>query len=54
MIGQFVVIEGPDKGKSYQVEPGKAFLIGRGQNSDTKLTDPSVSGFGQYRNRKPT
>jgi serine/threonine protein kinase len=43
MIGQFVVVEGPDKGKSYPLEPGKAFLIGRGQNSDTKLTDPSVS-----------
>ena len=43
MIGQFVVVEGPDKGKSYPVEAGKAILIGRGQNSDTKLTDPSVS-----------
>ena len=40
MIGQFVVVEGPDKGKSYPVEPGKAILIGRGQNLDTKLTDP--------------
>ena len=43
MIGQFVVVEGPDKGKSYPVEAGKPILIGRGQNSDTKLTDPSVS-----------
>ncbi len=43
MIGQFLVVEGPDKGKSYPVESGKPILIGRGQNSDTKLTDPSVS-----------
>ena len=43
MVGQFLVVEGPDKGKSYPVEAGKAMLIGRGQNSDTKLTDPSVS-----------
>jgi len=43
MIGQFLVVEGPDKGKSYPVEAGKPILIGRGQNSDTKLTDPSVS-----------
>ena len=31
MIGQFVVVEGPDKGKSYPVEAGTAMLIGRGQ-----------------------
>jgi hypothetical protein len=26
MIGQFVVVEGPDKGKSYPVEAGKPAL----------------------------
>jgi pSer/pThr/pTyr-binding forkhead associated (FHA) protein len=43
MIGQFFVVEGPDKGTSSPVDSGKPVLIGRGQNSDTKPTGPSVS-----------
>jgi hypothetical protein len=37
------VIAGPDQGKSFVVPTGKLQLIGRGQETDTKLSDPSVS-----------
>jgi len=43
MIGKLSVVDGPDKGRAFTVKPGKPLLIGRGQNTDTKLTDLGVS-----------
>ena len=43
MLGKLVVIAGPDKDRSFPIEEGKSFQIGRGQNTETKLTDPQVS-----------
>ncbi len=37
------VIGGPDQGKSFPVEPGQTLVIGRGQQTETRLLDPSVS-----------
>lgn len=37
------VIAGPDQGRSFVVSTGKRHLIGRGQETDTKFRDPSVS-----------
>lgn len=39
------VIAGPDQGRSFVVGTGKRHLIGRGQETDTKFSDPSVSRF---------
>lgn len=43
MLGQLVVTAGPDKDSSFALEEGQSFVIGRGQESDTKLKDPQVS-----------
>lgn len=37
------VTAGPDQGRSFVVPTGKQHLIGRGQETDTQLCDPSVS-----------
>src|ERR1700677_2954015 len=43
MPSQFVILSGPDKGRTYPLIPGSPFIIGRGQPSHTKLVDPQVS-----------
>lgn len=37
------VIAGPDQGRSFVIPTGKLHLIGRGQETNTQLRDPSVS-----------
>ncbi len=37
------VIGGPDKGRSFTLTSGKKLLVGRGEASDTRINDPSVS-----------
>jgi serine/threonine protein kinase len=43
MLGQLVVIEGPDSGRKFPLSEGQTIQIGRGQATDTKLRDPRVS-----------
>ncbi len=43
MLGQLLVIAGPDQGRSFNLEEGKSLLVGRGRNTETKLKDPQVS-----------
>ncbi len=43
MRGQFVVIAGPDQGRVFSLAEGQTFVLGRGQNTDSRLKDPSVS-----------
>lgn len=40
---QLFVVAGPDVGKKFVLENGQTLLIGRGQNSDTKINDPYMS-----------
>jgi serine/threonine protein kinase len=37
------IVGGPDRGRLFQLEPGKLLVVGRGQQSDTRINDPSVS-----------
>jgi pSer/pThr/pTyr-binding forkhead associated (FHA) protein len=43
MPGQLLVVAGPDQGRSFPLEEGQTLVIGRGLNTETKLTDPRVS-----------
>jgi serine/threonine protein kinase len=43
MPGKLSVISGPDRGRSFEVEDDKKFVIGRGEATATKLKDPTVS-----------
>jgi serine/threonine protein kinase len=43
MIGQLVIIAGPDQGKTFTLTEGKSLVIGRGQSTETRLRDPYVS-----------
>jgi serine/threonine protein kinase len=43
MLGQLVVVAGPDEGITFTLEGGQPLLVGRGQNTGTKLKDPKVS-----------
>jgi hypothetical protein len=43
MAIQLVVIEGPDKGQAFSLEPGAAFVIGRGRTARVRLNDVHVS-----------
>lgn len=43
MQRQLIVIAGPDKGRSFPLEDGQTLVIGRGQASQTQLSDPRVS-----------
>jgi serine/threonine protein kinase len=43
MIGQLVVIAGPDQGRTFTVTEGQTLVIGRGQTTETRLRDPYVS-----------
>ncbi len=40
---QLIVNSGPDKGLTVSLENGKTLLIGRGQDANPRLNDPSVS-----------
>ena len=40
---QILVIEGPDKGRCFEVDDGARLTIGRGEKSHTKLDDAAVS-----------
>ena len=37
------VVGGPQKGGSFEISDGETLVIGRGQQSDTKIEDPSIS-----------
>src|SRR5262245_5708733 len=37
------VLVGPDKGRSFALEPAATTQVGRGSTTATRLTDPSVS-----------
>jgi serine/threonine protein kinase len=43
MIGQLVVIAGPDQGRTFTLTEGQSVVIGRGQTTETRLRDPYVS-----------
>jgi serine/threonine protein kinase len=43
MNGQLQVTAGPDQGRVFELQEGKALLVGRGQNTETRLKDPQVS-----------
>jgi serine/threonine protein kinase len=43
MLGQLVVIAGPDQGRIFALQEGQPFPIGRGQDTATRLKDPQVS-----------
>jgi serine/threonine protein kinase len=38
-----VIIGGPDRGRSFQIEEGQTLVVGRSQTSDTQINDPRVS-----------
>ena len=37
------VIAGPDRGRVFDINKGQTLVVGRGEQSDTKINDPSVS-----------
>jgi serine/threonine protein kinase len=37
------VIAGPDAGRSFSLDPGQTIVVGRGEQSEARLGDPSVS-----------
>lgn len=43
MSQKLIIIEGPDAGKSFPLKEGQTLLIGRGQSSHTRLSDPRLS-----------
>jgi len=43
MQRQLIIIAGPEKGRSFQLEDGQTLTIGRGEASDTKINDPRMS-----------
>ena len=40
---RLTVIAGPDAGRTFELESGQELLVGRGDKSDLRLGDPSVS-----------
>ena len=40
---QLKIISGPDKGRTFDLKPGEKMVVGRGEKSDTRINDPSVS-----------
>lgn len=40
---QLKIISGPDKGRTFDLKPGEKMVVGRGDKSDTRINDPSVS-----------
>ena len=43
MHRQLIISAGPEKARTFSLEDGQALLIGRVQQSDTKITDPHMS-----------
>jgi serine/threonine protein kinase len=43
MFGSLIVVAGPDQGRTFKVEEGQTLVVGRGQNTETRLRDPHVS-----------
>src|SRR6516162_5089338 len=43
MRGQLVVIAGPDLGRSFSLVDGQTLVLGRGQNTESRLKDPAIS-----------
>jgi serine/threonine protein kinase len=43
MSAMLLVVSGPDKGRSFPLQPGQTLQVGRSQATTTKLTDPTVS-----------
>ena len=43
MKHQLVIVAGPEKGRTFELDDGQTLAIGRGQASDTKINDPSMS-----------
>lgn len=43
MPGQLTVIDGPDAGRTFPLQDGQKVVIGRGLNTEARLTDPRVS-----------
>jgi anti-anti-sigma factor len=43
MRGQLLVIAGPDQGRTFFLDEGQTALVGRGLNTEARLTDPQVS-----------
>jgi pSer/pThr/pTyr-binding forkhead associated (FHA) protein len=43
MTRKLLVIAGPDKGRTFELKPGEALLLGRSQATQTRLTDPRIS-----------
>ena len=43
MLGQLLVIAGPDQGRVFPLQEGKSLSVGRGQNTETRLKDPQLS-----------
>ncbi len=43
MLGQLIVVAGPEQGQKFDLEEGLTLKLGRGQESDSKFTDPHVS-----------
>lgn len=43
MLGQLVVIAGPDQGQTFELDEGVTLTLGRGQQTDSKFKDPQVS-----------
>ena len=43
MLGQLVVIAGPDQGRNFALPDDQTLVIGRGEKTETKLKDPQVS-----------
>ena len=43
MRARLVVVAGPDQGREFPLEEGVTLLVGRGQDTGTKLTDPQAS-----------
>ena len=43
MLGQLVVVAGPDQGKVFSVQNGQTLTLGRGQASESRIEDPHMS-----------
>jgi hypothetical protein len=43
MTMQLVVVAGPDKGRTFPLQPATPLVVGRGKDTGTRLTDPHVS-----------
>jgi len=43
MAYQLIVVEGPDVGRAFSVDDGASLKIGRGEKSDTRLDDATIS-----------